>query len=120
LRVLLVDGSPIVRKRLMALLLEVPEMVVGEAKDESEASKLLPELKPEAVVLDIQMPGGSGIDLLQKIKRGQNPPLVIILTNLSGQQYYKRCMEAGADFFFDKSTEFDSFVEVLTRYRKDS
>jgi DNA-binding NarL/FixJ family response regulator len=119
LRVLLVDDSPIVRKRLKALLLEVPEVdIVDEANDEPEATELLLKLNPEVVVLDIQMPGGSGIDLLPKIKRGQQPPLAIVLTNLSGPQYRKKCLDAGADFFFDKSSEFDSVVNVLMRYGK--
>jgi DNA-binding NarL/FixJ family response regulator len=71
------------------------------------------ELKPDAVILDIQMPNSSGIDALQNIKIGGPTPVVIMLTNYAYPQYRKRCMDAGADFFFDKSTEFEEVVNVL-------
>lgn len=117
MRVLLVDDSSIVRERLKALLSEVPKIeIIGQAKDEPEALELLQKLNPEVVVLDIQMPGGSGIDLLRKVKNEPRPPVVVVLTNLSDPQYRKKCMDAGADFFFDKSTEFDNVTEVLNQY----
>ena len=105
MKVLVVDDSGIVRDRLKDMLSEATEgEAIGQAKDQQEATELLRDLNPEVMVLDIQMPGGSGIDLLHKVKRGQPPPLVIVLTNLSYPQYRKKCMDAGADFFFDKST----------------
>jgi DNA-binding NarL/FixJ family response regulator len=113
-KVLLVDDSSIVRERLKAMLSKVPKVeTISQAKDQLEAVELLKKLNPEVIVLDIQMPGGSGIDLLRKVKSREKPPLAILLTNLSDSQYRKKCMDAGADFFFDKSTEFDKVAEVL-------
>ena len=104
MKVLLVDDSTIVRERLKAMLSEVPKVeTISQAKDQLEALGLLKKLNPEVVVLDIEMPGGSGIDLLRKLKKRKQPPLAIVLTNLSDPQYRKKCMDAGADFFFDKS-----------------
>jgi len=115
-KVLFIDDSSIVRDRLKAMLSEVPKIeTVSQAKNESEALELLHELKPEVVVLDIQMPGGSGIDLLRKVKKEKRSTLVVVLTNLSDPQYRKKCMDAGADFFFDKSSEFDKVFEVLKK-----
>jgi DNA-binding NarL/FixJ family response regulator len=120
-KVLIVDGSLIIRERLKAMLSEVPKIeTVNQAKDELEALELLHKLNPEIVVLDIQMPGGHGIDLLHKVKKEQRPPPVIVLTNLSDNQYRKKCMDAGADFFFDKSTEFDKVTEVLNKLSQDA
>ena len=118
MKVMLVDGSSIVRERLKARLSEVPKVEnIIQAQDQVEALGLLEKLNPEAVVLDIELPSGNGIDLLRKIKRQNQPPLVIVLTNLSDSQYRKKCMEAGADFFFDKSSEFDKGGEVLSQLR---
>ena len=115
-KVLLVDDSSIVRERLKAMLSEVPKVeTVSQAKDQVEAMELLNKLNPEVVILDIEMPGGSGIELLSKLKRRKQPPLAIVLTNFSGSQYRKKCMDAGADFFFDKSFEFDKVTEVLNQ-----
>lgn len=119
MQILLVDDSTIVRERLKAMLFEVPKVeTISQAKDQVEATELLQKLNPEVVVMDIQMPGGNGIDLLHQIKKGQRPPLVIVLTNLSYPQYRKKCMDAGADFFFDKSTEFDKIAQVLKQLSK--
>jgi DNA-binding NarL/FixJ family response regulator len=113
-KVLLVDDSSIVRERLKAMLSEVPKVeTISQAKDQLEAVELLKKLNPEVIVLDIQMPGASGIDLLRKSTRRKQAPLAIVLTNLSDPQYRRKCMDAGADFFFDKSTEFDKVAEVL-------
>lgn len=115
-RVLIVDDSSIVRERLKTMLSEVPGVeTIGQAKDQLEALGLLKKLNPEVVVLDIEMPGGSGIDLLRYLKKRKQPPLAIVLTNLSDTQYRQKCMEAGADFFFDKSSEFDNVTEVLNQ-----
>ncbi len=87
--------------------------VVGQAEDGLQAIDSIRKLKPDAVVLDIQMPKGSGIEVLQKIKIGEPSPTVIMLTNYPYPQYRKRCMDAGADFFFDKSAEFDEAIKAL-------
>lgn len=114
MKVLLVDDSAIIRERLKAMLSEVPEVkTISQAKDSLEAIELLHKLNPELVIMDIQMPGGSGIDMLREIKKGNRPPLVIVFTSESYPPYRKKCLKAGADFFFDKSTEFDKVVEAL-------
>jgi DNA-binding NarL/FixJ family response regulator len=115
-KVLLVDDSSIVRDRLEAMISEVPKVeTISQAKDLLEALGRLKKLDPEVVVLDIEMTGGSGIDLLREVKKRKQPPLAIVLTNLSDSQYRKKCMDAGADFFFDKSTDFDKVAKVLNQ-----
>ena len=70
-------------------------------------------LGPEVVVLDIRMPGGSGIDVPKHVKRQRPAPVVIMLTNYPFPPYRSRCLAAGADFFFDKSTELDQVAGAL-------
>ncbi len=112
MKILIVDDSAIVRERLKGMLSEVPKVeTISQTKGSLEALESLHKLKPDVVILDIQMPGGSGIGLLQEMKRGNQPPLVIVLTNQSYPQYRRKCLDAGADFFFDKSTEFDKVFQ---------
>ena len=68
---------------------------------------------PDAVVLDIQMPCGTVLDVLKNIKRDGAGPLVIVFTNFPYPQYRKRAMESGAEFFFDKTTEFEKLRELF-------
>ncbi len=115
MRVLIVDDSPIIADRLVTLLSEVSAeiRVVGQACDVGEALIAARELKPDVLILDLGLPSGSGIDVLGDVKRRDPVPVVMILTNYPYPQYRKRCLELGADFFFDKSTELDSLREAF-------
>ena len=116
MRLLIVDDSEIVRERLKTMLSEVPEVeIIGQAKDQREARELMDTQHHDVVIADVQMPGGGGMDLLREVKKRQKPPMLIVLTNQSYPQYRKKCMEAGADFFFDKSAEFDKVAGVLNQ-----
>jgi DNA-binding NarL/FixJ family response regulator len=66
------------------------------------------------------MNGGRGIEVLKYIKKIEPVTLVIILTNYPYPQYLKKCMDLGADFFFDKSTEFEKVTEVCEQLIQDS
>jgi DNA-binding NarL/FixJ family response regulator len=59
------------------------------------------------------MPGGNGIEVLREVKKMSPAPSVIMFTNYAHAQYRKKCEEAGADFFLDKSTEFDKLPQTL-------
>lgn len=96
------------------MIAEVPGVVnAGHAEDSLGAMRCVRELSPDVVVLDISLRGGSGLDVLHEIKKAGRAPVVIVLSNLSYEQYRRRCHEAGADYFFDKSTEFERVAEVL-------
>jgi two-component system response regulator DevR len=71
------------------------------------------EFDPDVVILDIRMPGGSGIDVLKTIKKKNEVPVIIMLTNYPHSQYRDKCMQNGADFFFDKSIDFKEIVKVV-------
>jgi DNA-binding NarL/FixJ family response regulator len=115
-RVFIVDDSAIIRERLEMILSELKGIeIIGQAKGSTEAEEAIPKLKPDVVILDIRMHGGNGIEVLKNIKKDKNSPLVIMLTNYPYPQYRKKCKDAGADFFFDKSTEFDKIPEVLKK-----
>ena len=114
MKVFIADDSDVVRERLVVMLSGIEGIeIIGEAKDGPEAEEFIQELKPDAVILDIRMPFRSGLDVLRHIKDSDPAPKVIILTNYPYPHYRRRCMEEGADFFFDKSGEFDKVIEVL-------
>src|SRR3954470_15910442 len=113
-RVLVADDSPAIRERLISLLGELPHVeVVGECGGAREALESIRKLRPSAVVLDISMPGGGGIHVLEKVKKEEQSPIVIMLTNFAHEAYRRHCAELGADYFFDKSNEFDKVIQVF-------
>jgi|GEM_PF-262245 len=117
MKIFLVDDSAVIRQRLMRLLAEIKEVtVIGESGNAQEAIVAILKLKPDVVLLDIHLlDDGSGIQVLQAIKQSKPAPKVIILTNYPYPQYRQKCLEAGADFFFVKSTEFDQVVPTLKK-----
>ena len=120
IKVFIADDSLVIREHLVAMLDELPRIViVGQAENVAEAINGILELRPDVVILDVRMPGGSGIDVLQTIKQDEPAPVVIILTNYPHPAYRQKCLQAGADFFLDKSTEFDQIPELIERYTPD-
>jgi DNA-binding NarL/FixJ family response regulator len=114
MKVFLVDDSVVIRERLKRLLADVQEIqVIGETGSALEATDAIVKLNPDLVFLDIHLFDGNGIALLRHLKKGILPPKVIILTNYPYPQYRHECIEAGADFFFVKSTEFDQVVPAV-------
>jgi DNA-binding NarL/FixJ family response regulator len=119
IKVFIADDSLIVREHLVTMLEELAGIeVVGQAENVAEAISAIRILKPDAVILDIRMPGGSGIDVLQNIKQDDLAVLVIVLTNYPYPVYRQKCLQAGADFFLDKSTEFDQIPELFERFKR--
>lgn len=116
MKVFIADDSSEIRKRIRAMLSDLVERIemIGEAENVQDAINSIHEFDPDVVILDIRMPGGSGIDVLKKIKKINEVPVIIILTNYPHSQYRKKCMEAGADFFFDKSRDFEEIVKVVS------
>lgn len=112
--IFIADDSKALRERLTAMLSEIEGAeVIGQAGNAAEAVEGISNLKPDVVILDIQMPGGNGIDVLKTIKQESQSPLVLMLTNNASQQYRKKCMELGSDFFLDKSREFESLITIF-------
>lgn len=121
MKVFIVDDSPVFRERLIDMLSELKGLeIIGQAESPKEAIEGIRKLNPNVVILDIRMPGGNGIDVLKNIKKGNPAIKVIMLTNYPYPQYRKKCMDAGADFFFDKSTEFERIPEVFKQLFENS
>lgn len=114
MNVFVVDDSELMRQRLKRMLADVPDVhVIGEAGDVQGATDAILAQKPDVVLLDVELFNGSGIDVLRNLKKTELPPAVIVLTNFPYPQYRQACLDAGADFFFVKSSEFDHVVPAL-------
>src|ERR1700688_2063346 len=114
MRAFIVDDSAIVRMRLAEMLVNGAEVtVVGQAGTVAAALHEIPQLQPECVLLDIQLPDGDGISVLKAVKRMTPSPAVVMFTNYTDDYYRQRCQVAGADFFLDKSKQFDEIPGLL-------
>lgn len=114
MRLLIADDSELIVDRLIASLEAIKGVeVLDRAGTVEEASEAVRTLRPDVVILDMQMPGGTGLDVLATMKRDQVSCVVIVLTNFAYPQYRKKCLASGANFFLDKSTEFDKVGDVL-------
>jgi DNA-binding NarL/FixJ family response regulator len=112
--VYIVDDSQVVRERLAAMIGDVEgTMLAGTTGDPKEAVTDIRRLRPDAVILDIRMPGMNGIQVLRKIKEDLPSTVVIMLTNYPFEAYRRECIEAGADYFLHKSKEFEKINEIL-------
>ena len=121
MQVFIADDSAIVLDRLVSMISEIEGIdVVGIAQNGDSAIESIRELMPDVVILDIRMPGKGGIEVLHTIKLYDPAPCVIILTNYPHSQYLNECIKAGADFFFDKSNEFEKISRLLNRMIRES
>ncbi len=112
--VLIVDDSAPIRQRLITLLTESPQIrIVGEAADSREALDSMARVQPDTVILDIRMPGRSGIELLKQIKTRYPEMKVIMLTNFDYSTYRRQCRLLGADHFLNKTLDFEKILDTI-------
>jgi DNA-binding NarL/FixJ family response regulator len=120
MRVLIVDDSKIVCNGLQQMLTDIADVeIVGQAHNAKDAITSISESNPDVVILDIRLPGKSGIEVLKDIRDKKLPIRVIMLTNYPYPQYRKKCEELGADYFFDKVTEIEEVPKVIEELAKN-
>lgn len=113
-KLLIVDDSKEIRDGLVRLISGIQSIeIVGEAENGANALAMVESLKPDFVTLDIKMPGISGILILFEIKRRSPKTIIFMLTNFPLEHYKRVCYNAGANYFFDKSNEFEEMVNTI-------
>lgn len=111
---LIVDNSSLIIERLINILCEVKKVKkIFTANDYTGAVHVLSKNKTDIVLLDIQLPGKNGIDLLKFIVKDYPAVKVVMLTNLVSDYYQKLCRKIGAVHFMDKSKDFESIPGVV-------
>jgi|1185.fasta_scaffold250597_2 DNA-binding NarL/FixJ family response regulator len=113
LRVLLADDSDSIRTNLIALLRKLPGVeVVGQSANGTETLELTESLKPELLILDIHMPGLSGMEVLRRLRAQGNELTSIIFTSYGEEGYRDAATKLGAKHFFTK-LEFEQLLETV-------
>jgi len=114
LAVFLVEDSPEIRERLAETIrgIEGAELV-GEAGTVGGAIDGIRSTHPGAVILDLQLEDGSGLEVLRAVYPASSALHVAVLTNYATDQHRRACMNAGAEFFLDKSSEFPRIREIV-------
>ncbi len=119
MRVFIADDNIPFRSRLASILGGIDEIdIVGEAGDVPSTLEGLRQTKPDVLVLDIQMPGGTGFDVLSAVKSSKPAPMVIMLTVGPRSEYQTQSFLLGADYFFEKSSELRKMGTLLKRIAK--
>jgi len=115
-RVFLVEDSPLIRRRIIDNLLSIGGfVVVGFAESEDDAVAAIAETKPDVIVTDIRLREGNGIEVVRQVRQAPAapPPKIYVLSNYASAEYRRECELVGADAFFDKSGEYDRFLDTL-------
>ena len=112
-KVFLADDSVVIRERVGALLAEARIDVVGEAATPRQCIDDILALHPDVVVLDVQLEGGTGLQVLQAVRRADPAIAFVVFSNNAGPAYRKRYLGEGAARFLDKSTEFDQLAGAV-------
>jgi len=119
--VLVMDDATVVRSLLASMLAEIDSVErIVQADDAASALRLVDEHRPDIAILDIKVPGSgpvrNGIDVLRQVKHNHPDTVVMMLTNQATERYRIECKRAGADHFFDKSSEFERLLDKVAAY----
>jgi DNA-binding NarL/FixJ family response regulator len=123
MKVFVVEDSAVVRERLLEMLREIEDVeVVGEAETYDAAVRGILDTRPDVAVLDVKLAddGGNGIDVLTTVRKGLPEIRAIVLSNYATPQHMKASADAGAEYFLDKSADFERITEILEQMKGES
>jgi len=123
MKVFIVEDSPAVRERLVEMIGAVTDTeVVGEAATYDDAVSGILGTRPDVAVLDIKLANdhGSGIDVLNRVKPELPGLKAIVLSNYTTPQHLKASADAGADYFLDKTVDFERIAGILEQFQNES
>ena len=116
LKILIVDDTDIVAERLYKMIIDIDSVdTVFKSNSYNQAVELINKQLPDIILLDIQLPGKNGIALLKFVKENYPAIKTIIVTNNASSNYKLICESIGADFFIDKSAEFEKIPFIINR-----
>ena len=118
LRVFLVDDSIAIRERVADLLAARAMDIVGEAASPQASIDGILSARPDVVVLDHQLEGGTGLQVLRAVRRAEPAIAFVVFSNNASEPYRRRYLGEGARRFLDKSTEFDQLAGAVAEARR--
>lgn len=114
MKVLLADDSGLILERLPEALSSFKQIeIVGSFKNGIDTLEGLRVLKPQVAIVDIKMPGLSGLEVLNKIRIENNDIRILILTFYASDYHRQLAIQSGADYFFSKVDDFDKAIQVV-------
>lgn len=114
LALLLVDDSELIRSRLLGLLEGIPGLgPVHTAATLAQTLECVSRVQPHLVLLDLQLPDGNALHILPALRALAPAMQIAVLTNYASAFSRSQCLQAGAHWFFDKSTEFPQALELV-------
>ena len=117
MKVFIVENSFAARASLQSVLSDMSDIrVVGHAVNETGAIERIGALLPDLVILDLGLQSGSGMGVLENIKRCHAKIKCIVFTQYTDEECVERCKRAGADYFFDKSSQLMQLREILWKW----
>ncbi len=125
LKVFLADDSALIRTRVAAMLAAPAMTIVGQASSPQACIDGICASHPDVVVLDVQLEGGTGLDVLRGVRAAAETagaatlPQFIVLSNNAEDAYRKRYLAEGAHLFLDKSTQFDQLAGAIAAAPRD-
>jgi DNA-binding NarL/FixJ family response regulator len=112
--IFIVDDMPSMRERLRELVADIDGVeIVGDAGTPAEAIAGILSTHPDCVLLDYQLAGGTGVDVLRAVHPRSPEIAFIVITNHATAQHRRACLDAGARYFFDKSSEFSQIRSAI-------
>lgn len=113
-KIFLVEDSAAVRERLIEMIGELDDVaVVGEAETYDDAVAGIVRTRPDVAIFDIKLAQGNGIDAMIEAKRHLPQLRGIVMSNYVTPQHIKASADAGAEYFLDKSADFEKIVGIL-------
>jgi len=113
IKVFLAEDSAMIRQRVAVLLGARAITVVGEAGTPQASIDGILSAGPDVVVLDVQLDGGSGMQVMRAVRLAAPGIAFVVFSNNSALAYRKRYLDEGAYRFLDKSTEFDQLAQTV-------
>ncbi len=116
MKLLIIEDSPLIVDRIKKNISEIKQLkVIGDTATVKEAEYLIQKEKPNIIILDIHLQGGSGLSLQYMIHSKKLNIKTVILTNYSSPILQEKSFELGTKYFLDKSRDFEKLKDVLVK-----
>lgn len=114
MKIIIIEDSKLIRERILKLPMVRASEVLGITDNYQDAINLITTLNPDLIILDLFLTTSSGIEVLKYIRKNKIDCKILILTNHNVPIIKMYCLNLGADYFFDKTNEFNKVDEVLS------